>query len=225
MNAVLGFGALQLLMWSSEAAAECWAVLRRLSSSSKLSQEHIGSEIPCREARRCGRVQKSCQPGARPHSYDSVDRVPSDSLSVLQEVGREVHALVAAAAELALTSPDTVSLVQQAQQALEALMQSWDGCSQLLGSGTGAAGCFGEDLQSPDAQVARQLAALQGLAQVVGAAQGMASQLGPPADELASRATKLAARVQQLHGAVQAADAAAAGKFEWVDGALTRCDA
>lgn len=137
----------------------------------------------------------------------------------LQEAGREAHALVAAAAELALASPATAGAGQQAQQALQAVAGAWDGCRQLLGGG-GEEGCHAA--LSPEAQAARQLAALRALQQVVAAAQAMATELGAPGAGLATRATNVGARVAALLEALGAGDAAVAGKFEWVDGALTR---
>ncbi|GAB4814208.1 hypothetical protein N2152v2_001254 [Parachlorella kessleri] len=144
----------------------------------------------------------------------------------IQEAGREVHALVLAVTEHALTCQVVGGDAQNAQQALEAVARAWDTCSQAL-SGTGSVPSQGAAAITPEAQtVLRQRAALQGLRQVAAAAHALAAQLeGADASdggELAGRAADVAGRMEALGAELAQADAAAAGKFEWVDGALTR---
>lgn len=124
-----------------------------------------------------------------------------------------------AATELILTSD--VAGNRHALQGLQFLLQAWDPCFKSISGSSGD-----KQLSKPPSFVDppgnQHRPSLQLLAQVATHALDLSNVLGASGALLAQQAQELAGRVQELKGTLNPADTAAAGKFEWVDGALTR---
>ncbi|KAL4440107.1 hypothetical protein ABPG75_003108 [Micractinium tetrahymenae] len=158
----------------------------------------------------------------------------------VQEAARQAQALLAAAAELLL--PALRPTAAEHQQLLASLSAACAACAASAGldAAAAAAGAVVAAAPSAEAQHAQQLAAVQAVQAVLGQLQqvlGALRQLEGPSDggatpegsslqqqvaQLEASAAEAAARAAELAAGLASGGESAAGKFEWVDGALTR---
>lgn len=157
----------------------------------------------------------------------------------VQEAARRAQALLAATAELLL--PALRPATTQHQQMLATLGAAWATCAASAGldAATAAAGGDVAAVPSVEAQRTQQLAAVQGVRGVLDQLQAVlgALQLEGAADggvtpegsslqhrvaHLEAEAAEAASRAADLAAGLASGAESAAGKFEWVDGALTR---
>jgi midasin len=144
------------------------------------------------------------------------------------ELAREARALLAAAAELLL--PALQPRHEAHQRLLRLLGQAWQACSDAAAIDAAAAGAGAA--AGAEAQHAQQVAALHALqavlAQLLQLLAGLQRELGPEgggchtAQQAEQAAARAAARAAELAAGLAGGAESAAGKFEWVDGALTR---
>ena len=146
----------------------------------------------------------------------------------VQELAREAQALLAAAAELLL--PSLRPEQPQQQQMLQTLSQAWQACSASanLDAAAAAAGTAGSAALTAEGQHAQQLAAVQALQQVLSQLHQLLTSLRQLQQEvervqgLQEGASVAVGRAAELAASLASGAESAAGKFEWVDGALTR---
>ena len=151
----------------------------------------------------------------------------------VQELGREVQALLAAAAELLLAGAAPARAAPQ----LEQLGSAWQACAAAASLDAAAAACGAHVSAAPtaEAQHAQQVAAVAALQQVLAQLSQMLAgwsqaQDGGSGEHLQQErrqraqdgAAAAAARAAELAASLAGGAESVAGKFEWVDGALTR---
>lgn len=138
-----------------------------------------------------------------------------------------MQALLAAAAELLLLALSPAQQPQH-QAALQQLAQAWQAASGAanLDATAAAAGAHVSAGPTAEAQHAQQLAAVHALQQVLAQLQQMLAALpaqdGDAAQRVQQDSSAAAARAAELAATLAGGAESAAGKFEWVDGALTR---
>ena len=160
----------------------------------------------------------------------------------VQELAREVQALLAGAAEMLLLAlhpqqaqPQQTQLHQQLLQALSQAWQTATGAASL-DAVAAAAGGSAAAAATTEAQHAQQAAAVTALQQVLAQLhqmlaalpqlEGASGERGSPhhqqLERLEEGTAAAAARAGELAASLAGGAELAAGKFEWVDGALTR---
>lgn len=155
----------------------------------------------------------------------------------VQEAARQAQALLAATAELLL--PALRPSAAEHRQLLASLGAAWAACGASAGldAAAASAGAVVAAAPSVEAQHAQQLAAVQAVQGVLAQLQAMLGALrqleaaadGDAGEELQQRVAQLQAeaaeaalRAAELAAGLASGAESAAGKFEWVDGALTR---
>ncbi len=149
----------------------------------------------------------------------------------VQELGREAQALLAAAAELLLVAADPA----QAAPQLEQLSAAWQACTAAAGldAAAAASGAHVSAVTTAEAQHAQQVAAVAALQQVLAQLSHMLASLAQAVDgssslhqrqrqQVQEGAAAAGARAAELAASLAGGAESVAGKFEWVDGALTR---
>ena len=157
-----------------------------------------------------------------------IDAAP---LSLLQELARAAQACLSLAAEVVLGALGS----EQAPPLLQQVSQSWAACAASANLGAAAAAVehpAGAAVASAEAQHAQQLAAVQALQGALAQVQQMLSSLRQCAGgsgeaqrrvaQLGGLAAAAAGTAVELAASLAAGADSTAGKFEWVDGALTR---
>lgn len=149
----------------------------------------------------------------------------------VQELGREAQALLAAAAELLLVAADPA----QAAPQLEQLSAAWQACGAAAGldAAAAASGAHLSAVTTAEAQHAQQVAAVAALQQVLAQLSQMLAGLAQAVDgsspehqhqrqQVQQGTAAAGARAAELAASLAGGAESVAGKFEWVDGALTR---
>ena len=141
--------------------------------------------------------------------------LPQLNVDFLQEVANDLLELIKTCVETALTSPSGGGL----QPALE-VAGAWD--DWMKGSARASSRFGADNQQGHQIQELQSLIAIgTQLQQLIEGAMAMAPELS--AADLLQRGSALLSRAQTLLADIAAqADSSAAGKFEWVDGTLTR---
>lgn len=148
----------------------------------------------------------------------------------VQELGREAQALLAAAAELLLVAADPAQAAAQLQQ----LGSAWQACTAAAGldAAAAASGAHVSVVTTAEAQHAQHVAAVAAMQQVLAQLSQMLASLahaldGSPAHQQQRQRVEegvaaAAAHAAELSASLAGGAESVAGKFEWVDGALTR---